>query len=54
MSQITVKPQSVGAQAATVVGRGRGENAAWDRLGELTQPVLAANGAHVMVYAYAT
>ncbi|MFD9409268.1 alpha/beta fold hydrolase [Streptomyces sp. NPDC059989] len=55
VSAAAVQPQGIGAQAAALAAWGRGEQAAWDRLGEITQPVLAANGAHdVMVPAFAT
>ncbi|WP_328790620.1 MULTISPECIES: alpha/beta fold hydrolase [unclassified Streptomyces] len=54
-SASAVRPESVGAQAAALGRWGRGEDAAWERLGEIAHPVLAAAGAHdVMVHAFAT
>ena len=45
-------PEASEAQATAIGSYGTG---VWDRLGELTQPVLVANGAHdVMVPAFAS
>lgn len=47
-----VAPQAITAQNAAFAGFGTG---VWDRLGELTLPVLVASGAHdVLIHAYAS
>jgi pimeloyl-ACP methyl ester carboxylesterase len=52
VAHVDVAPEAVEAQVAAVGAYGTG---VWDRLGELTQPVLVANGAHdVMVPAFAS
>ncbi|WP_207926755.1 alpha/beta fold hydrolase [Actinocrispum wychmicini] len=54
-SRAEVLPEGVAAQTAAIRAWGKGEGASWERLAELTLPVLVANGAHdVMVHAYAT
>ncbi len=51
-SHAEVSPQAVEAQLAAIRSFGTG---VWDRLGELTLPVLIANGLHdVMIDAYAS
>lgn len=51
-SQAAVAPEAIAAQRAAISSFGTG---VWDRLGELTLPVLVANGAHdVMVHAFAS
>ena len=51
-SHVEVAPEAVAAQNAAIAAFGTG---VWDRLGELTLPVLVANGAHdVMVHAFAS
>ncbi|MFG2629782.1 alpha/beta fold hydrolase [Streptomyces sp. NPDC048473] len=52
-SQSTVAADGVKAQFAAIRAWSGGEDAAWDRLQELTLPVLVANGAQdVMAHAY--
>lgn len=51
-SRVEVAPQAIAAQNAAIAAFGTG---VWDRLGELTLPVLVANGAHdVMIHAFAS
>jgi pimeloyl-ACP methyl ester carboxylesterase len=51
-SHADVAPEAVQAQLAAISSFGTG---VWDRLGELTLPVLVANGAHdVMISAFAS
>jgi pimeloyl-ACP methyl ester carboxylesterase len=51
-SHVEVAPEAIAAQSAAFTAFGTG---VWDRLGELTLPVLVANGAHdVMIHAYAS
>jgi pimeloyl-ACP methyl ester carboxylesterase len=50
-SHAEVSPDQINAQITTL----QGNRGLWDRLPELTQPVLVANGAHdVVIHAYAT
>ncbi|NIH83811.1 alpha/beta fold hydrolase [Amycolatopsis granulosa] len=52
-SGISVSPGGGAAQLGALLDWSAGKNAAWDRLHELTMPVLVANGAHdVMTHAY--
>lgn len=51
-SHAVVTPEAMAAQRAAISGFGRG---VWDRLTELTLPVLVANGSHdVMISAFAS
>ncbi len=51
-SHAAVAPEAITAQRAAISSFGTG---VWDRLGELTLPVLVANGAHdVMISAFAS
>ncbi len=51
-SHVEVAPEAIAAQNAAIAAFGTG---VWDRLGELTLPVLVANGAHdVMIHAFAS
>ncbi len=51
-SHAAVAPEAVDAQRAAISSFG---TSVWDRLGELTLPVLVANGAHdVMIHAFAS
>jgi pimeloyl-ACP methyl ester carboxylesterase len=51
-SRAIVAPEAIAAQRAAISSFGTG---VWDRLGELTLPVLVANGAHdVMIHAFAS
>jgi pimeloyl-ACP methyl ester carboxylesterase len=51
-AHVEVAPEAIAAQSAAFAAFGTG---VWDRLGELTLPVLVANGAHdVMIHAYAS
>ena len=51
-SHADVAPEAVDAQRAAISSFGTG---VWDRLPELTLPVLVANGAHdVMIHAFAS
>ena len=45
-SGASTSPESVAAQGAALGEWARGENTSWDRLGELTLPVLVGGGAH--------
>jgi pimeloyl-ACP methyl ester carboxylesterase len=49
-SHADTRPGSVTAQAAALTGWGKGEDASWERLAELTMPVLVGAGArdHMM------
>jgi pimeloyl-ACP methyl ester carboxylesterase len=50
VSRADTHPGSVAAQAAALTGWGKGEDTAWERLGELHMPVLVGAGArdHMM------
>jgi pimeloyl-ACP methyl ester carboxylesterase len=51
-SHVEVAPEAIAAQRAALAAFRTG---VWDRLGELTLPVLVANGAHdVMIHAFAS
>ncbi len=51
-AHVEVAPAAIVAQSAAFAAFGTG---VWDRLGELTLPVLVANGAHdVLIHAYAS
>jgi pimeloyl-ACP methyl ester carboxylesterase len=47
--------ESVAAQGAALTGWARGEHTSWDRLGELTLPILVGGGAHdLLMHPYGT
>ena len=52
-SGIVVSPEGAAAQLAAIRDWAAGNGTAWERLAELTMPVLVANGAHdVMTHAF--
>ncbi len=54
-SQAAVSEEGGRTQLGAILGWAGGDDTAWERLGELTMPVLVSNGAHdVMVHAYNT